>query len=94
MKINMLLFQILCGNKIDLVDSRVITEKEGVDLAKKLGISFLETSAKTAHNVGEVYHLIQTTIFAVKIISYFVKQIIDFKHYIKFFFNFIPGNIC
>ena len=46
---------ILCGNKIDLVDSRVITEKEGVDLAKKLGISFLETSAKTAHNVGEAF---------------------------------------
>jgi GTPase SAR1 family protein len=57
MKINMLLFQILCGNKIDLVDSRVITEKEGVYLAKKLGIPFLETSAKTAHNVGEAYWL-------------------------------------
>ena len=42
-------------NKFDLADSRVITEKEGEDLAKKLGILFLETSAKTAHNVGEAF---------------------------------------
>jgi GTPase SAR1 family protein len=51
----MVFFQILCGNKFDLADSRVITEKEGEDLAKKLGILFLETSAKTAHNVGEAF---------------------------------------
>ena len=51
----MLFCQILCGNKFDLDDSRVITQKEGVDLAKKLGIPFLETSAKSAHNVGEAF---------------------------------------
>ena len=51
----MVFFQILCGNKFDLADSRVITEKEGEGLAKKLGIPFLETSAKTAHNVGEAF---------------------------------------
>lgn len=46
---------VLCGNKVDLFDSRQITEKEGSELAAKLGIPFLETSAKTAHNVHQAF---------------------------------------
>ncbi|KER33195.1 hypothetical protein T265_12657, partial [Opisthorchis viverrini] len=40
----------LVGNKVDLEEERVITTEEGIELAKKEGIFFLETSAKS--NIG------------------------------------------
>lgn len=46
----------LCGNKIDLTDERVVTQMEGEELAKRLGVPFIETSAKTNHNITELYH--------------------------------------
>lgn len=46
---------ILAGNKTDLEASRVVSTREGTELAKKLGIPFLETSAKTGSNVEEVF---------------------------------------
>ena len=48
--------QILVGNKKDLDMGRVITYAEGKTLADKLGIPFMETSAKTGHNVTEAFH--------------------------------------
>ena len=48
--------QILVGNKKDLDMGRVITYAEGKALADKLGIPFMETSAKTGHNVTEAFH--------------------------------------
>ena len=47
--------KILIGNKTDLFGSRVVTQKEGSELARSLGVGFLETSAKTSENVGEMF---------------------------------------
>ena len=50
------------GNKKDLDMSRTVTYTEGKSLADKLGIPFIETSAKTDHNVTEAFHeLIRVT---------------------------------
>lgn len=38
--------KILVGNKIDLVDKRVVSKEEGEELAKHYGIHYIETSAK------------------------------------------------
>jgi len=42
---------VLVGNKSDKVREREVLEAEGVALAKSFGCPFMETSAKTAHNV-------------------------------------------
>jgi len=50
------------GNKKDLEMSRAVSYAEGKSLADKLGIPFIETSAKTNHNVTEAFHqLIRVT---------------------------------
>jgi GTPase SAR1 family protein len=42
----------LIGNKVDLVDSRSVTTEEGEWLARDLKLmGYIETSAKTSHNV-------------------------------------------
>ena len=41
----------LVGNKSDKVREREVLETEGLALAKSFGCPFMETSAKTAHNV-------------------------------------------
>jgi len=46
----------LVGNKCDLADQRVITTEQGEQLAKKFGCKFLEASAKTKHNVEQIFY--------------------------------------
>jgi len=46
---------LLVGNKCDLVDKRQVSKEEAQDLAKRLGLVFLETSAKTAENIDESF---------------------------------------
>ena len=46
--------KVLVGNKCDKPD-RVVSEEEGKKLADDFGMSFFETSAKTNHNVSEVF---------------------------------------
>ena len=46
--------QLLIGNKCDLEEEREVESKSGKQLAQVLGIPFLETSAKTGHNIDEV----------------------------------------
>lgn len=47
----------LIGNKSDLEHRRAVTTQEGEQFAKDNGLVFMETSAKTAHNVEEVWRL-------------------------------------
>lgn len=46
---------LLIGNKNDLADSRQISKQDGVELANKWGIGFMETSAKTGENIQESF---------------------------------------
>jgi GTPase SAR1 family protein len=47
---------VLCGNKCDMEAQRQVTTEAGVELSQKLGVRFLETSAKTGKNVSEAFH--------------------------------------
>ncbi|SMN18532.1 similar to Saccharomyces cerevisiae YFL005W SEC4 Rab family GTPase essential for vesicle-mediated exocytic secretion and autophagy [Maudiozyma saulgeensis] len=45
---------LLVGNKSDM-DTRVVTTEQGEDLAKELGIPFVESSAKDDSNVDDIF---------------------------------------
>jgi Ras-related protein Rab-2A len=47
----------LIGNKCDLAHRRAVSTEEGEQFAKENGLVFMETSAKTAHNVEDVSSL-------------------------------------
>ena len=47
---------ILLGNKIDL--ERQVDKSEAMDLAKRIGCEYLETSAKTGENVNNAFEKI------------------------------------
>ena len=44
----------LVGNKSDLGQRRAVSTEEGEQFAKENGLAFMETSARTRHNVEEV----------------------------------------
>merc|ERR1711981_735855 len=45
----------LAGNKVDLSSKRKVEQEEAQAYADDNGIMFMETSAKTAHNVNELF---------------------------------------
>jgi len=47
--------KLLVGNKADLTEKKVVEYNEAKEFADSLGISFLETSAKSAQNVEEAF---------------------------------------
>ncbi|XP_042890755.1 LOW QUALITY PROTEIN: ras-related protein Rab-27A-like [Penaeus japonicus] len=50
---------ILCGNKVDLADQRMISEQRARDVAEKFGLQYIETSAASGQNVETaVTHLL------------------------------------
>ena len=51
-------FIILCGNKIDLNNRRVISKEEGEKFAKENNIAFAETSATTGQGINELFNTI------------------------------------
>ena len=48
-------YKFLVGNKIDLETERKITTDEGEQFAKKYGLTFFESSAKTGKNVDLIF---------------------------------------
>ncbi|MHA1723575.1 MAG: GTP-binding protein [Promethearchaeota archaeon] len=49
---------ILIGNKIDLEDERQVSTEQGEELAKKLNIPYIETSAKTGENINDAFKML------------------------------------
>ena len=60
--------KLLIGNKSDLADRRVVTTEEAKELADSLGVSYIETSAKTSTGVEESF-IKMTASIKTKIIS-------------------------
>jgi len=58
---------VLVGNKCDLEKDRVITTEVGSTFAKKHGLGFIEASAKTNTNVGEIFFELVKRINAAKL---------------------------
>lgn len=46
----------LVGNKCDLKDERVVPTSRGQSLASSWNVSFVEASARTKHNVCEIFN--------------------------------------
>lgn len=60
------IFGYVIGNKNDLLDQRRIDISEGLELAKKLNLQFIETSALTGENVEESFHTLAKTLIKLK----------------------------
>ncbi|XP_077389899.1 RAB6B, member RAS oncogene family a isoform X2 [Festucalex cinctus] len=52
----------LVGNKTDLADKRQISIEEGEKRAKELSVMFVETSAKTGHNVKQLFRRVASAL--------------------------------
>ncbi|CAL9091801.1 ras-related protein RHN1-like isoform X2 [Musa acuminata AAA Group] len=53
---NPYLIMALVGNKIDLEAKRKVESEEGLQYAQENGLFFIETSAKTAENINELFY--------------------------------------
>ncbi|CAB3360793.1 ras-related protein Rab-27A [Cloeon dipterum] len=49
---------ILCGNKADLEDERVVSEERARETAKRYGLVYMETSAASGQNVAKAVELL------------------------------------
>jgi len=56
--------RLLVGNKCDMVSKRVVSREEGQLRAEELGVPFVETSARTAHQIEEAFELLARDIKA------------------------------
>ncbi|KAE8664161.1 Ras-related protein RABC2a [Hibiscus syriacus] len=61
--------KILVGNKVDLDSERAVSREEGMELAKELGCSFIECSAKTRVNVDQCFEELALKIMEVPSLS-------------------------
>lgn len=58
---------VLVGNKSDLAEKRQVSVQQAAELAGKLNISYLETSALNASNVEEAFTTLVTNIYYRKV---------------------------
>ena len=65
---------VLCGNKCDLDNDRVVQYEEGKQLADEYGVQFFETSALTGHHVEPMFTALATTIKRKRIDEYEQKH--------------------
>lgn len=65
---------VLCGNKCDLDNDRVVQYDEGKQLADEYGVQFFETSALTGHDVEPMFTALATTIKRKRIDDYEKKH--------------------
>ena len=49
---------ILVGNKADMAAQRQVSNEQATEFAKKLGLVYIEISAKTGHNVALAFDII------------------------------------
>ena len=93
------LSKILVGNMCDIKDSRLISEEEGKEFAKKYGMTHFEASAKTGYNVQEIFkYLIEKNVNNARIeaekvityilILYFYFRLLNLQFLIFIFFKF------
>ena len=61
---------VLCGNKCDLDNDRVVQFEEGKQLADEYGVQFFETSALTGQQVEPMFTALATTIKRKRIDEY------------------------
>jgi small GTP-binding protein len=54
---------LVVGNKCDLEDQREVPEEDGRRLAATWGAGFTEASAKTRHNINEIFESIVTAVW-------------------------------
>lgn len=57
-------YKILIGNKCDVEDKRQVSYEQGKEFADTYGMKFMETSAKSNHNVSEAFVLMTKEIIA------------------------------
>ncbi|XP_073150504.1 ras-related protein RABF2b [Henckelia pumila] len=50
------MIMVLAGNKSDMLDARKVVAEEAQTYAQENGLFFMETSAKTANNVNELFY--------------------------------------
>jgi len=56
----------LIGNKCDLAHRRAVSTEEGEQFAKENGLVFMETSAKSAHNVEDISFIVYLVMITVE----------------------------
>jgi Ras-related protein Rab-11A len=57
---------VLVGNKSDLVNQRRVSREQATELAERLNLSYMETSALNASNVEQAFVLLITSIYQQK----------------------------
>ena len=87
---------LLVANKVDLVHLRKVTEESGRELAHKLGIPYIETSAKDPplnvdaafHEVG--YYLIsQEVSYCIKYLTFFKYKIFSKSNFLQYYVDMV-----